>query len=324
MKTHTWRTVCAASAIIALPLMTGCSNTASGSDDGILTLGNYPNSVLTLPVAVAEGEKLFEAEGLTVTRIDAKSGAEMVAALIGGTTQIAASSVTSAAPAMGQGQDLRVLPPFEGENKVIIATAESGITSLGDFNGKRIAVNARGSDAETYVNDVIQQGGGDPSTITYISAGGGPAVAAAVMNGQVDGAVSTLSSVEQMRANGADIKIVASPHDGTAGTRGQVGLSGFYTTTAAYYDSHPETVNSFCRALIRSTEFIADEKNKDKVVAYLADWVGLPPANAELAWAAERNSWFNTLDEGRWAANVEFAGGNPVPFDKVDNGCGQR
>ncbi|WP_019203728.1 ABC transporter substrate-binding protein [Tsukamurella sp. 1534] len=315
---------CAAAGVLAASGLTACGGSDTGADDGTFSLGTYPNSILSLPTAVAEGEKLFEAEGLKVTRVDAKTGPEIVAALIGGTTQIAGGSTGTVIPALGQGQDLRVLPVFQGETKVIMVTGKSGVTSLAGLAGKRLAIPVRGGDAETYANEVIREGGADPSTITYVAAGGPPAIAAAVMNGEVDGAIGTVSSAELMRSKGADVKVIAAPQDNTAGERGRAGLSGFNTTTAAYFESHPKTVNSLCKAMIKAATFIADPANKEKVVGYIATWVGLPKKNAEVVWESEHKSWFTTLDQARWDANVKFAGGKPVSFDKVVNTCGQN
>lgn len=314
-----------ATTVLATAVLTACGGGGgSESDTNKITLGNFPNSVLTLPVAVAEGEDFYGAEGLEVDRVDAKTGPELVAAMIGGSTQVAAASSGTAFPALKEGQDLRILPPFEQETKLIVATKASGITDLAGLEGKTLAVPVRGGDAETYVVQVMEEQGLDASKVTFLGTGAPQTLAAALINGKADAAVATTSSAELIQSQKTELNILASPHDGTAGKRGELGLSGFFATTAAYYEENPETIKTFCRAMLKSAEFIADEANKDEVVGYLAKWVGLPDAAAERVYELEHKGWFAELDEARWAANAKYSDAPDVGFDHVVTDCDSK
>ncbi|TNM41180.1 ABC transporter substrate-binding protein [Nocardioides albidus] len=317
----------AAASVLAVTVLAACGGGSGDGGDGDsrkISLGVFPNSILSLPTAVAMGEDFFGEEGLEVERVDAKTGPELIAGMIGGTTQIAGASTGTAFPAMKEGQDLKILPPFQGETKLVIATEKSGITELADLEGKTLAVPARGGDAETYVVQIMEEKGLDPSKITFLAAGGPPTLAAAMANGKADAAVGTTSSAELLEETGTEIEVLASPHDDTAGDRGEQGLSAFYATTADYYEKNADTVDSFCRAMVHTMEFMADEANKDTVVDYLAEWVGLSPEAAERVYELERDGWFTELEESRWQANAGYAGAPDVGFDHVVTGCGQN
>lgn len=317
----------AAATLLAATVLTACGSGSDASDDGTSTkisLGTFPNSLLSLPTAVALGEDFFGEEGLQVEEVDAKTGPELIAGMIGGTTQVAGASVGTAFPAMKQGQDLKILPPFQDETKIVIASEKSGITELADLAGKTLAVPARAGDAETYVVQMMTEQGLDPSKVTFLAAGGPPTMAAALANGKADAAVSTSSSVEALRESGTAVTVVASPHDDTAGERGEQGLSAFYATTADYYEKNTDTVNAFCRAMIHTMDFIADEANKDAVVGYLSKWVGISEEAAGRVYDLEHDGWFTGLEESRWKANTEYADTPELGFDSVVNDCGQN
>ncbi|WP_369809775.1 ABC transporter substrate-binding protein [Parafrankia sp. EUN1f] len=61
-------------------------------------MGNFPTSALTLPFAVAQEQGFFRDAGLNVTTVKAKSGPELLAGLIGGTTQIAVAVPPTPSP----------------------------------------------------------------------------------------------------------------------------------------------------------------------------------------------------------------------------------
>ena len=300
----------------------GGSDDSGSADDGKISFALFPNSVLSLPLAVAQGEKIFEEEGLEVEMVEGKTGPELIAMTIGGTTDIAGASSGTAIPALGQGQELVVMPPYQKESKIIAARKDSGATKLEDLAGKTVAVPARGGDAETFLTAVMEEKGVDSSKVTFVATGAPASLAVAMLNGKVDAMIGTTSTVELLKSKGGDINVLASAPDGTAGERGELGLSSFMVTTPKFKKEHPEKVKSFCRALQKSTAFIADEANKDAVVKYLMDWVGVPQESAEVIYEKESDSWFNEVGQEQWDANVGYLlKDKKVSYDVVENNC---
>ena len=76
-----------------------------------VSVGNFPNTALTLPFAIAQAQGYFKDAGLDVQVVPATSGPALASQLIGGTTQIAVEVPPNAFPAMQQGEQLEALPP---------------------------------------------------------------------------------------------------------------------------------------------------------------------------------------------------------------------
>lgn len=323
---HTARRLSIATALLVSgSLLTACGGggDADAGDTTTIQLGTYPNSVLSLPQVVADGEGFFADEGLEVEPVNGKTGPELVSTLIGGTTQIAGASTGTAIPALEQGQELMVFPPFQRENKAILVTEDSGLTELSELEGKKIAVPARGGDAESFAVDVMEERGVDPSTVTFVATGAPGTMQAALTNGTVDAGVLTVSAINQMRSNGTEVIAVANSLDGTAGERGEESLAGFFITTADEWADDPDTVQAFCRAMRTTTEFIADDANRDAVADYIADYIGVDQENAGEIYDNYRDSWELEIDEARWEKNVRYISDSAeIPFDIVENGCG--
>lgn len=310
-----------AATILCAATLTACGSGAADEEKKI-TVGNYPNSVLSLPVAVATGEDFFADEDIEVELIDMKTGPELVSTLIGGTTQIAAASTGTGIPPISEGQDLKVLPPFSKENKVLMAGGDTGITKPEHLKGSTIAVPVRGGDAELFAVEVLADYGVKADDVTFLATGAPATLAAAVMNGKADAAAVTLSTVELIRSKGGEVNVVVSPHDGTAGKRGEIGVSGFQVTTGDYWKENPENVKAYCRGLLSASEFIADPANEAAVVKYIEDWVGLPAEGAKKVYEAEHEGWFAELSEKQWSDNTKMLlDGDTLPYDHVVNDC---
>ena len=84
----------------------GSSPVASASGTSALTtvsVGNFPNSALTLPFAIAQDQGYFRDAGLNVQAVSAASGPVLASELIGGSTQMfAAGSCPNGENSTGQ------------------------------------------------------------------------------------------------------------------------------------------------------------------------------------------------------------------------------
>jgi NitT/TauT family transport system substrate-binding protein len=81
---------------------------------------------------------------------------------------------------------------------------DSGITTVQDLEGKTIAVWAAGADV--VANPILVEAGLDPSTVTYLPAGG--QTAQAVVTGEADAALSWRGLAAQWLAQGMDLEFL--------------------------------------------------------------------------------------------------------------------
>src|SRR5215831_18502498 len=82
---------CASSASSSAPASSAPASSApaAASSPALTTVavGNFPNTALTLPFAIAQAQGYFKDAGLNVQVVPATSGPALASELIGGTTQ---------------------------------------------------------------------------------------------------------------------------------------------------------------------------------------------------------------------------------------------
>ncbi|MFE7234843.1 ABC transporter substrate-binding protein [Streptomyces sp. NPDC002405] len=316
----------------ALVLLTACSGGgqgASGAGGAVngtkITLGNYPHSSITFPTAIAVEQGFFKKEGLDVQLLMAKSGPELAAQLIGGSTQIAAVSPDNIIPAIKQGQSITLLPPYGRMDMLFFAEKSSNITSVKQLVGKRIGVVARGAANEKYARTILKAAGVNPDSVTFVAVGGAVTQEPALRNGKVDAVVGSSSTYRSMAAHGLDLVPFSDALAGDAGELSRHGLQVLWATTKDYKAKNPDTVNKFCKALDSAVNWINDDANRDAGVKSLESLLELKADAAGQLWDKVHKSFVTSTDDATWKTNVDFSVGSPdaVPFSVVDNNCGQ-
>jgi len=311
----------------ALALLAGaaaCSSSEAGSNDpNKINVGSFPGTIYTYPLGVAETKGFFTDEGLDVTLIDGKSGPEILSAMIGGSTQVTFGQPGVIVPAGAQGQELKVLGPYSRGRVVMVATEESGITTLDQLPGKRFAVPQRGDSNEQRTLSVLEEYGIDGTAITFIGTGSPATTAAAIANGQADASVLGLTTYESLLAKGTKLRIIAGSTEGTMGERGKNDVTGMFATTKQFWDTNPDAIGKFCRAMKSSIGWIADDANSDEATRILVAWTGLSEDTARGVWESERDTFTMDLSEQLWNANVSYVDPkiDPKYNDIVTNGC---
>lgn len=302
---------------------TACGGSDAGEETDEISVGSVPATILSFPLEVAESQGFFDDEGLDVKVINGKTGTEALAAMIGGSTQITYAGPGTVLPAIGQGQGLRILPPYGSPRITIVASEASGVTTLKGLEGKRLAVPTRGSSLELIYRAVFKEFGVDADKVTFVGTGLTAPTVAALLNDQVDSAVLATGTIASLESQGGKVVVVADSKDGTMGQRGEQDVSSLYTTTTEFYENNPEAVGKFCRAMQTAIEWIADEGNADPVIERLASYLALDESAARKVYEAERTSWAMAIDEDLWNANVGFVDESlSVPYsDVVDSGC---
>jgi NitT/TauT family transport system substrate-binding protein len=125
------------------------------------------------PVVAAMSRGYFRDAGLEVDTSPSAGGAASIPALIGGSVDIAYGNVVSTLLACQQGLDLKVIAPGTngtglGNTKVpIVTSADSGIKSAKDLEGKSLGVNTRNNIIWLYARAWIKATGGNPDLVSF-------------------------------------------------------------------------------------------------------------------------------------------------------------
>ena len=166
---------CANGAGVLASLSVGLPGVAIAQNAQPLTIGVLPPSDISGEPYYAESQGLFRNEGLDVTIQPLANGSATIAAVAGGTLDIAYSNMLSMAIAHGRGIDMLILAPanlhvHEAPTTGILAVNKlSTVFSAKDLNGKVVAVEGLNNVAEISARSWIDKNGGDSQTASSSS-----------------------------------------------------------------------------------------------------------------------------------------------------------
>lgn len=152
----------------------------------------------------------------------------------------------------------------------IVATGDSGITSLEELEGARVAVNAGGT-GEYLLHRALEHAGVEPDTVEFENLSP-PDAATAFSSGDIDAwatwdqyfATAELAEGATILAEDEDIESLNFT---------------FHWVTKAFYDEHPEAVEALTDAIDQSSEAVA--ANPDLIIELYEEY-GADPAVVEL------------------------------------------
>jgi NitT/TauT family transport system substrate-binding protein len=240
------------------------------------------------PVHLAIANGLFANEGLTIEPVIVQGGAAAIPALVAGDLDITFGNYVSTFLANSQGVGLKIIadqnhavPGFS----TIMALPDSGIASVTDLAGKRLAVNTLANVAEITSRAQIQDAGGDPDATEYVEVPF-PDMIATLERGDVD-AIFAVEPFETLAAQQLGAVAVVDPYGGR--------LEGFpvagFMSTPEFAEQNPNTVAAFQRAMVAASDLAAS--NPECVVDILPTYTSLTP---ELAAEIDQPLYVSTLD----------------------------
>ncbi len=149
------------------------------------------NSLIGVPLWVADRQGFFAAEGLSVTLHRLPSGKLALEAMLRGEAQVATLAETPLVFAALAGKPLRVIATYAASGEhAIVARADRGISQVADLRGRRVGVIV-GTSAQYFLHVMLSDQGLAETDITLVDL---PAreQAAALAAGRVD-AVATFA-----------------------------------------------------------------------------------------------------------------------------------
>jgi NitT/TauT family transport system substrate-binding protein len=240
---------------------------------GFLKIAGYAN------IYAGQRENLFRDNGLEVTSVFFRSSAETVAAAQAGSIDIFSAFPSAVMSANERGFDFATISQNEitydkgPDTGAILVLKDSGIKSVKDLVGKRLAASARSSQATVAVDEVLRQHGIDPKQVSYLEAAY-PNHFDMLRTRQVDAVASTEPFTTQIIQSG--IADVISWHYAEAFPGGP--LSAWFAKRT-YIQQSREIIERFNKALKASIDYMmADPQRGRKLIV---EFTGLDPAIVE-------------------------------------------
>lgn len=167
----------------------------------------YLNVMDDAQAMLAKDAGSYDKHGLDVELQVFDSGTDLIKAIVGGQLQAGVLGFTNAATWASQGADLKVVGGAQMGYHSILVKKGSGIKSLADLKGKKLASQQKGSTADIVLTGVVLPSAGLSKTdvqMVYVS----PAVAIqSLAAGQVDAAF-VFEPYEQIAAATTDVEVI--------------------------------------------------------------------------------------------------------------------
>ena len=247
----------AAVAPVALPAHAEDLTTVSLAIGG-RTLFSY------LPVTLADTLGYFRDEGLKVQFNDFAGGSKSIEALVSGSADFAVGAYENTLFLQAKGVDVQAVTLLTDRFGLVFALNKkyaATYKSPKDIKGLKIGVTAPGSAVSNALEIILAKDNLKGSDVSMIGIGGGPGAVAAVKAGRVDGLVLSDPAISRLEADGDIVPIVDSRTE-----QGQVYLYGgpnansSVLVTAKYAKEHPQTVQKFVNAVVRTLRWMKKAK----------------------------------------------------------------
>jgi NitT/TauT family transport system substrate-binding protein len=308
-KARMGRMTLGVAALAAVALVAGCgsSSDASGSaagsapDLGTVTVGVQPgNSQLSAFVAEAKG--FFEKRGLDVkfTYLTG-GGAEAVAAIQGGSMQIASSNIVSSI----QGAQKGIKTPcfaghvgFNTKGNAYTVVGSPGVKDAQELAGKNIAVVSTGSANEVLADAYLDSNGVDYHSVKFVTAAAAAMPAVLTSKNAAAGLINDPYGTNYLKSGGTLLernpgRLIGQP------------LFSCWVAAQGWPAAHPEQAKAYLDGLDEAITYLKDHtKDADKAAAKYAK---VPAASLDALTPWKFTTTMSEDDINKWlAAGVKY------------------
>lgn len=252
------------------------STSEKGAADGKLNkvvIATQP-IVDSAPLYLGKELGFFADEGIELEIQAAAGGAAVVPGVISGSFDLGRGNLLSTMLAVDQGLDLRCIANANSTSGTpdfgaVVVLPDSPIATIADLPGHTVTVNTLANIGDTTIRSVVQEAGGDPSTIDFVEVPFADAPAA-LENGQVDAAWIMDPFLTEALDRGARVLSY-----NFAEFHPDLDISCIFAT-GDVIDHDPELVSSFQKAMNKSLEY--SQNNPDEVRAIVGTYTEMDVA----------------------------------------------
>jgi NitT/TauT family transport system substrate-binding protein len=240
-----------------------------GSDRGRLQtvrIAIHRDPIAFLPVRVAQTLGYYEAEGLAVDMSEVAGGTKAIEALLGGSVDVAAASMSDAVQLAAEGRDVRDFLVIYTRPSAVLVVApplRDTIRTVKDLKGHTVGVTTPGSWSHQFLNFLLVSNGLSPEDVSTVSVGLSASSVAALDHRTVDAAVLLASAIAAYEQRHPGETFIADTRT-AAGSRELFGTETFLSLGMLAQDSwlraNPDTARRLARALKRGMRWVRDSQ----------------------------------------------------------------
>ncbi len=256
-------------AATAAAFILGGSSLATAQEQ-TLTIATPGAALHFYPFYVAEAGGLFAEEGIKLDWVDVGAGSRQIAAVAGGSAQVAIVGMQPAITARQNGADLVVVASLFNAYPIQLVLSNAALEKTGikpemsidekveRLNGVSIAVTGIGSTTDVMLRSWLIARGKNPEEALTIQPLGNPgAMYAAFQQGAIDGFVLGAPHPEQAETDGLG-KLVIDPLDGSVPEVNGVPYTGVIVN-GSLVEQNAELIEKITRVVAKAIKLIADD-----------------------------------------------------------------
>jgi NitT/TauT family transport system substrate-binding protein len=255
---------------------------------------------------IAMEKGYFKEEGLEMKPIVFTSGVPLMQALSGGSVDVAImGAVISNFPTQGVGK-IFLLNDIEFDTAKLYARPESGVSSIKDLKGKKIAT-VKGTTAHVFLHNALKANGLDSTKdIELVSMDMAGAVAAFI-----SGAVPVISTWVpfdvQIRDKVPGAKLISSAKEFYPGAA----IMGGWVAANKYHETKKDVLRKIIRAWGKANDYLMANTADALKLIHAKAYSNIPFSDIEAAWQAEKcetsKDWVKLYQDGtaaKWIGQV--------------------
>jgi len=255
---------------------------------------------------IAMEKGYFKEEGLEMRPIVFTSGVPLMQALSGGSVDVAImGAVISNFPTQGVGK-IFLLNDIEFDTAKLYARPESGVSTIKDLKGRRIAT-VKGTTAHVFLHNALKANGLDSTKdVELVSMDMAGAVAAFI-----SGAVPVISTWVpfdvQIREKVLGAKLISSAKEFYPGAA----IMGGWVAANKYHETKKDVLRKIIRAWAKANDSLMANTPDALKLIHAKAYSNIPFSDIEAAWPAEKcetsKDWVKLYQDGtaaKWIGQV--------------------
>jgi NitT/TauT family transport system substrate-binding protein len=252
-------------AIVLLALSTAaCQGSRPVAAVQTVRVAIHRDPIAFLPVRVAQTLGYYRREALELDISEVAGGAKAIEALLGGSVDVAAGSMSDVIALAGKRRDLRgfLLLYIRPMAAVAVAPGLRGtVRTIKDLKGRPVGVSAPGSATHQILNYLLVRNGLSPDQVSAVPVGMWASSVAALEHQQVDAAVLLGSAISAFEERWPGSGFLADTRT-ASGARDVFGAEGFPSLSLLARDNwirdNEDTVQRLVRAVKNGRRWVHD------------------------------------------------------------------